>query len=157
MEPKVIASSLKRARRSSHRWRYDANSALAFQSGSGNNWARGYNTYGGLVRDEALELVRREAERCDHLGGFLLTQSLAGGTGAGLGAFVAEAIRDEHRGATILNHCVWPYESGEVIVQSYNTLLTLSSLLDASDGVCIVQNEELVRFYFYLHTKGQLA
>ena len=145
MEPKVIASSLKRARRSSHRWRYDANSALAFQSGSGNNWARGYNTYGGLVRDEALELVRREAERCDHLGGFLLTQSLAGGTGAGLGAFVAEAIRDEHRGATILNHCVWPYESGEVIVQCYNTLLTLSTLLNVSDGVCVVQNEQLHR------------
>ena len=79
------------------------------------------------------------------------------GTGAGLGAYVANALRDTYPTATLMNHCVWPYESGEVIVQSYNTLLTLSSLLDASDGVCIVQNEELVRFYFYLHTKGQLA
>jgi tubulin delta len=53
-----------------------------------------------------------------------------------------------------MNHCVWPYESGEVIVQSYNTLLTLSSLLDASDGVCIVQNEELVRFCLFPHTRN---
>ena len=74
------------------------------------------------------------------------------GTGAGLGAYVANALRDTYPTATLMNHCVWPYESGEVIVQSYNTLLTLSSLLDASDGVCIVKNEELVRFYFYLHT-----
>ena len=39
-----------------------------------------------------------------------------------------------------MNHCVWPYESGEVIVQAYNTLLTLSSLLDSS------QNEVGVSF-----------
>jgi tubulin delta len=38
---------------------------------------------------------------------------------------------------------VWPYESGEVIVQNYNTLLTLATLLDAADGVVIVQNEAL--------------
>ena len=43
----------------------------------------------------------------------------------------------------MLSHCVWPYESGEVIVQSYNTLLTLSGLVDAADGVIIVQNETL--------------
>ena len=59
--------------------------------GSGNNWARGYNTYGTQVRDAALELARRETEACDHLGGFLLMQSMAGGTGAGLGAYVAQA------------------------------------------------------------------
>ena len=76
------------------------------------------------------------------------------GTGAGLGAYVANALRDTYPTATLMNHCVWPYESGEVIVQSYNTLLTLSSLLDASDGVCIVQNEELVRFCLFPHTRN---
>ena len=43
----------------------------------------------------------------------------------------------------MLSHCIWPYESGEVVVQSYNTLLTLSALLDAADGVLLVQNEAL--------------
>jgi len=38
---------------------------------------------------------------------------------------------------------VWPYESGEVIVQNYNTMLTLASLLDAADAVVVVQNEML--------------
>ena len=45
-----------------------------------------------------------------------------------------------------MNHCVWPYESGEVIVQAYNTLLTLSSLLDSSDSVAIVQGPGPFRF-----------
>ena len=66
---------------------------------------------------------------------------MAGGTGAGLGSSFAEALRDEYA-RRIRNHCVWPYGTGEVIVQSYNALLTLS-LLDVSDGVCVVQNEHL--------------
>ncbi len=142
MEPKVVQASLRRAKRSGS-WRYDSARTLAFQSGSGNNWARGYNTYGAQTRETALELVRRETEACDHFGGFLLLQSMAGGTGAGLGAYVAEALRDDYAHAALLNHCVWPHESGEVIVQSYNTLLTLSALLDASDGVVVAQNDQL--------------
>ena len=140
MEPKVVQSSLRRARKTG-RWRYDGDRTLAFQSGSGNNWARGYHTYGDAVRHDVLDLVAKEAEACDHMGGFVLMQSMAGGTGAGLGAYVADALRDEYPTSTLMNHCVWPYESGEVIVQAYNTLLTLSSLLDSSDGVAIVQNE----------------
>ncbi len=50
---------------------------------------------------------------------------------------------EEYPSACVLSHCVWPYESGEVIVQNYNTLLTLATLLDAADGVLIVQNEAL--------------
>ena len=63
------------------------------------------------------------------------------GTGGGLGAYVADALRGEYPTETLMNHCVWPDGGGEVIVQAYNTLLTLSSLLDSSDGVAIVQNE----------------
>ena len=38
---------------------------------------------------------------------------------------------------------MWPYETGEVIVQNYNTLLTLATLLDAADGIMLVENEAL--------------
>lgn len=43
----------------------------------------------------------------------------------------------------MLSHCVWPYESGEVIVQNYNTLLTLDVLLESVDGLFLVENEAL--------------
>ena len=42
-----------------------------------------------------------------------------------------------------MSHSVWPYETGEVIVQSYNTLLTLAATLDAADGVLLVENQQL--------------
>jgi hypothetical protein len=44
-------------------WGYDERSVLTFESGSGNNWARGYNTYGPRFRERACELVRREVRK----------------------------------------------------------------------------------------------
>ncbi|KXZ56936.1 UNI3 protein [Gonium pectorale] len=145
MEPKVVAGARSAAASSGSWWRYPASGYLVQQSGSGNNWAQGFHGYGPSVRDAALELVRREVEAADSLTGFLLLQSMAGGTGAGLGTYVAEALRDEYHSSFVTNCCVWPYESGEVIVQPYNTLFTLSHLADVSDGIILLENEALHR------------
>ncbi|PNH05043.1 Tubulin delta chain [Tetrabaena socialis] len=145
MEPKVVAGSCAAAEASGGWWRYPPGGCLVMQSGSGNNWAQGFHGYGPTVHEAALELVRREVEAADSLTGFLLLQSMAGGTGAGLGTYVAQALRDEYHSAIITNCCVWPYESGEVIVQPYNTLLTLSHLADLSDGCVLLENEALHR------------
>ena len=64
------------------------------QSGAGNNWAKGHYTevrplgtclfklmQGAELVDAVTERVRKEAEGCDHLQGFQITQSLGGGTG----------------------------------------------------------------------------
>ena len=142
MEPKVVREAV-RASKKAQGWQFDENRVFSMQGGSGNNWARGYKQYGERVRDRVLNLVRRELEDCDRHTGFLVTQSLAGGTGAGLGAYLGEALRDEYSYANILNYCVWPYETGEVIVQSYNTVLSLASLLEHSDGVVLAANSEL--------------
>eukprot|EP00955_Chlamydomonas_euryale_P042840 352427-Chlamydomonas_euryale.AAC.13 len=117
MEPKVVNACRSAASGSGGWWRYPPRGFLTMSSGAGNNWAHGFSGYGPRVRDATLEMVRREAEACDVLGGFALLQSMAGGTGAGLGTYVAEALRDEYRSAHVVNACVWPYESGEVIVQ----------------------------------------
>ena len=166
-------------------WAFDERAALTFESGSGNNWARGYNTYGPKFRSRACELLRREVRA---LLGFcrpsprLLTHTRArrrrrratssaasccsrawrAAPGlasehtswrrcgarrlrccAALCAAPHARRRDEYPAACVLSQCVWPYESGEVIVQNYNTLLTLATLLDAADGIIVVQNEAL--------------
>ena len=54
-----------------------------------------------------------------------------------------ELLRDEYASACMLSHCIWPYESGEVIVQNYNALLTLAKLQESADGIIISQNESL--------------
>jgi Tubulin/FtsZ family, GTPase domain len=110
---------------------------------AGNNWALGYHTHGGRCAAAALNAARREAERCDHLGGFLLLQSLAGGTGAGFGSRLAQELADWLPSSLRLSCAVWPYESGEVIVQAYNTLLSVGSLLETCDALLLLRNEEL--------------
>ncbi len=72
-------------------------------------------------------------------------QSLAGGTGSGLGAHVVESLRDEFSAkAPMINVAIWPYSTGEVILQNYNVLLTLSSLLSHSDGILPIYNDDLL-------------
>ena len=72
-----------------------------------------------------------------------MLQSLAGGTGSGFGSRIAEAIREEFPSTFLISQAVWPYESGEVVVQAYNSMLTMKSLLSTCDGVILVQNEDL--------------
>lgn len=79
-----------------------------------------------------MNLVQKEAEKCDRLGGFFTIMSMAGGTGSGLGAFVTRCLRDAFPTSFILNHVIWPYGTGEVnvvfprdILQVYNLYLLL--------------------------------
>ena len=57
-------------------------------SGSGNNWAHGFNEYGPKYRDMLLENIRKTTEECDSLQSFFLMHSLGGGTGSGLGSYI---------------------------------------------------------------------
>ncbi|KAK8990341.1 hypothetical protein V6N11_009044 [Hibiscus sabdariffa] len=41
------------------------------QSGAGNNWAKGHYTEGAELIDSVLDVVRKEAENCDCLQGFI--------------------------------------------------------------------------------------
>eukprot|EP00741_Cyanophora_paradoxa_P005363 tig00000880_g5201.t1 len=140
MEPRVVGQARQHATRGG-RWRYADDRHFTKQSGSGNNWAYGYRTHGPASQESVSDLIRREVESCDWFGGFLFLQSLAGGTGSGVGAFVTEMVRDEFPNALLMNQVVWPYRTGEVVVQNYNALLTLAHLCEHSDGVVVEANE----------------
>ena len=90
-----------------------------------------------------MEVIRNEVERCDMLGGFLVASSAAGGTGSGVGTYITETLKNHYPLSDILNHTILPFSSGEVSVQSYNTILTLSKLNDFSDGIIVVNNQDL--------------
>ena len=101
--------------------------------------------HGPSCEEQVMELVQREAERCDRLDGLMLLQSLAGGTGSGVGAFLTQSLRERYPTSPLVNHVVWPFESGEVIVQHYNCMLTLATVADSADAVFFFENEHLDR------------
>ncbi|GBG28338.1 Tubulin beta chain [Hondaea fermentalgiana] len=138
MEPRVVDSCV--ARRGL--WRYAPGRRLTFEGGSGNNWAQGFVQNGPLVASRCVEMLRREAEAADSLSGFLLMQSVAGGTGSGVGSHVTQVLRDEFPGASVANVVVWPHKLGEVVVQNYNAILTLAELQHTSHGIINLFNDE---------------
>ncbi|XP_031146597.1 tubulin delta chain [Sander lucioperca] len=144
MEPKVINQSISRAAKSG-RWRYGESSHFSQKQGSGNNWANGYCVHGPRHRAVVEELVRREVERCDRLAGLMAMMSVAGGTGSGVGTYATQCLRDIYPKSFILNHLTWPYGTGEVIVQNYNSVLTLAHLYQLSDAILVHENDTVHR------------
>jgi tubulin delta len=127
------------------KWFYDKKCVYAEKRGSGNNWADGYLNHAPRAMAAILDRVRHQVERCDHFDGFLMLMSVAGGTGSGVGARLTEYLRDDYPHTTLVNPIVWPYSSGEVIVQDYNSLLTTAHLQSSCDSVILLQNEQFHR------------
>jgi len=67
----------------------------------------------------------------------VVIHSIAGGTGSGLGTRITEACEDEFKSATRLNVAIAPYHFGEVVVQHYNTILSLAKISTSSNGVLV--------------------
>ncbi len=61
--------------------------------GAGNNWASGFSQ-GQKLYEEVFDIIDREAEGSDSLEGFVLTHSIAGGTGSGMGSYILERLSD---------------------------------------------------------------
>uniref|UniRef100_A0A8C5KMV3 Tubulin delta chain n=1 Tax=Jaculus jaculus TaxID=51337 RepID=A0A8C5KMV3_JACJA len=140
MEPKVINQTLSKAAQSG-RWKYGQHSCFCQKQGSGNNWAYGYSVHGPRHEASIMNLTRKEVERCDSLRGFFIIMSMAGGTGSGLGAFITQNLQDQYSNSLRMNQVIWPYGTGEVIVQNYNSILTLSHLYRSSDALLVHEND----------------
>ena len=117
------------------------------QHGSGNNWAFGYHLFDTEYGDELLDIIRKLLDKIDYLSGFLVFQSLAGGTGSGFGTHLVEAIKMNNPKVNMINIAIWPYSTGEVILQNYNSILTISRLIEHSDGVISLYNDEEQRLW----------
>eukprot|EP00892_Ulva_mutabilis_P012892 jgi/Ulvmu1/9976/UM059_0025.1 len=122
---------------------FDARSMLADTSGAGNNWAHGHHVYGPQYHEHILQLVRQEVEQCDSLQGFVLTHSLGGGTGSGLGTYLLSLLQDLYPDIFRFSVSLFPSEDDDVVTSPYNGLLSLSELVDHADAVLPIENQAL--------------
>ncbi|KAI8825783.1 Tubulin/FtsZ family, GTPase domain-containing protein [Fimicolochytrium jonesii] len=126
---------------------FDSDQAVISNSGSGNNWAVGNCVYGPMYREEILEGIRRQAEWCDSLQSFFMLGSLGGGTGSGLGSFICETLADEYSEVYRFYTTVMPSENDDVVTSPYNSILSLSKLIDTADCVLPIENDALLDIY----------
>ena len=114
--------------------------------GAGNNWAAGYQA-GESIVDDLMDMLDREADGSDSLEGFMLLHSIAGGTGSGVGSFLLENINDRFPKKLIQTYSVFPesQQVSDVVVQPYNSVLTLKRLALYADSVVVLDNGALTR------------
>ena len=141
MESKVIDKCIKISEKNG--WNYIQDNIIYKQSGSGNNWANGFFYHGPSVEKVFVETLSKFSEKFDTLDSCIIINSLAGGTGSGLGSYLAILMKDYFPEINLLNIAVWPNDSGEVVVNSYNTLLSISENYKVSDLMTVIHNQEI--------------
>ncbi|KAJ7570509.1 hypothetical protein O6H91_01G123400 [Diphasiastrum complanatum] len=108
--------------------------------------ASGYHQ-GEQVEEDIMDMIDREADGSDSLEGFVLCHSIAGGTGSGMGSYLLEALNDRYSKKLVQTYSVFPnqMETSDVVVQPYNSLLTLKRLTLNADCVVVLDNTALNR------------
>ena len=99
------------------------------------------------VSEEIMDMIDREADGSDSLEGFVLCHSIAGGTGSGMGSYLLENICDRYPKKLMQTYSVFPLlsETSDVVVQPYNSVLTLKRLVNNADCVVVLDNTSLNR------------
>lgn len=109
-----------------------------------NNYARGHYTVGKELIDQVLDKVRRVADNCSGLQGFLVFHSFGGGTGSGFGALLMERLSVDYGKKCKLEFCVYPApQVATSVVEPYNSILTTHTTLEHSDCSFMVDNEAI--------------
>uniref|UniRef100_A0A914N9R1 Tubulin alpha chain n=1 Tax=Meloidogyne incognita TaxID=6306 RepID=A0A914N9R1_MELIC len=109
-----------------------------------NNYARGHYTIGKEHIDRVLERIRKQAESCSGLQGFLVFHSFGGGTGSGFSALLMERLSVEYGKKSKLEFSVYPApQVATAVVEPYNSILTTHTTLNHSDCSFMVDNEAI--------------
>ena len=114
------------------------------QTGAGNNWAKGHYTNGVELINPLIDVIRKEAEGCDHLQGFQLTHSIGGGTGSGLGSLIILKLREDYCNKIVETFTVFPSQkTSDCVVAPYNATLAIYPIIEQTDEVFVLDNEAL--------------
>ncbi|KAJ9390478.1 hypothetical protein DTO063F5_1428 [Paecilomyces variotii] len=107
-----------------------------------NNYARGHYTIGKELADGVIDRIRRMADNCTSLQGFLIFHSFGGGTGSGFGALLLERLATDYGKKCKLEFAVYPApQVSTAVVEPYNAVLSTHSTIENSDCTFLVDNE----------------
>ena len=145
LEPRVVH---KLAHAGAYRKLFNPENLFVAQDGggAGNNWASGFRQ-GEEHYELVVDMIDRESDNSDLLEGFQLCHSIAGGTGSGMGSYLLEKLNDHFPKKLIQTYSVFPShdDQSDVVVQPYNSLLTLKRLALNADAVVVLDNTALNR------------
>ncbi|KAL9604223.1 MAG: hypothetical protein Q9219_000621 [cf. Caloplaca sp. 3 TL-2023] len=140
LEPNVVDE----VRTGPYRQLFHPEHMITGKEDASNNYARGHYTVGKELIDQVLDRVRRVADNCSGLQGFLVFHSFGGGTGSGFGALLMERLSVDYGKKCKLEFCVYPApQNATSVVEPYNSILTTHTTLEHSDCSFMVDNEAI--------------
>jgi len=94
--------------------------------------------------DLVLDRLRKLADNCTGLQGFMVFNACGGGTGSGLGCLLLERLSVDYGKKSKISFTVWSCpQISSACVEPYNTVLCVHSLLEHTDVTNQVDNEAL--------------
>ena len=120
-----------------------------------NNYARGHYTIGREMIEPCMDKIRRLAENCTGLQGFVLFHSFGGGTGSGFASLLMERLSIEYGKKSKLAFSIYPApQVATAIVEPYNvSILIMSCNLKCTPGC---KSQLFLGHFAYSHYVGPL-
>ena len=119
-------------------------SSSAVKEDAANNYARGHYSVGKEILDGTLDTIRKMADQCSGLQGFLVFHSVGGGTGSGFGSLLLERLSADYGKKSKLDFCIYPSpQVSTAVVEPYNTVLSTHALLEHTDVAFMLDNEAI--------------
>ncbi|EYU37544.1 hypothetical protein MIMGU_mgv1a007145mg [Erythranthe guttata] len=132
LEPTVIDE----VRTGTYRQLFHPEQLISGKEDAANNFARGHYTIGKEIVDLCLDRIRKLADNCTGLQGFLVFNAVGGGTGSGLGSLLLERLSVDYGKKSKLGFTVYPSpQVSTSVVEPYNSVLSTHSLLEHTDVI----------------------
>eukprot|EP00703_Trepomonas_sp_PC1_P003413 JAP93193.1 Alpha-tubulin [Trepomonas sp. PC1] len=117
---------------------------ISEKEGTSSIFAAGYYSQGEKIINRVLDRVRKLADECTGLQGFILYHSLGGGTGSGLGSLITERLSAEYGKKSKVNFAIHPSVFvTNSILDSYNAVLAQHAMIEHIDCSFTYDNEAL--------------
>merc|ERR1712212_722314 len=140
LEPSVIDE----IRTGTYRQLFRPEQMVSGKEDAANNYARGHYTVGKEIVDLVLDRIRKLADNCTGLQGFLIFHSFGGGTGSGFTSLLMERLSVDYGKRSKLEFCIYPApQVSTAVVEPYNSILTTHTTLEHSDCAFMVANEAI--------------
>jgi len=138
-------TTINQVRRGDYGKLYHPDQLISGKEDAANNYARGHFTVGKELLDISLNRIRKIADQCDGLQGFLIFHSVGGGTGSGFGSLLLERLSSDYGNKkTKLDFCLFPSPHvATSVVEPYNTVLASHTLLEHTDCAFVLDNEAI--------------
>ncbi|KAG0429827.1 hypothetical protein HPB47_023255 [Ixodes persulcatus] len=156
LEPTVVDE----VRTGTYRQLFHPEQLITGKEDAANNYARGHYTIGKEIVDLVLDRIRKLADQCTGLQGFLIFRSFGGGTGSGFASLLMERLSVDYAKKSKLEFAVYPAPQvglqyiflsnfvkrdhvSTAVVEPYNSILTTHTTLEHSDCSFMVDNEAI--------------